>query len=369
MNQTSASQQSSLSDSQRQSLLKQRPFSEESFWNQPIAKNAQTDADSGRLCQLLKEWSGGQGFHINLFEWTIPVFEADAQTPRQHVRRKIEQCSHARGFVKASKPYLHANHPHGHHASVKAGIPLPLKAQTDGQEDAHLCVIDREAGIVYDMWQAQVDANGQWSTNSAVGYRWDGDGVFDKAEFEAMHNDESVHLYGPCRASGVPALAGLITHAEIEAGWIPHKLAYACECPALQEYVYPAMWTDGWLPAGVPEGSLLQLNPNVDLNRFKLSPAAKTIAQALQIYGAVLVDYAGSVTLYGEYLPEDGSKHWNGLLGEEDLHAIGFENFRVLQMPQRQCQGSHPRYHELMGRQYDAYQSDVTKPADLSSLH
>ncbi len=346
-----------LGQSQIEERPLQRPFAPQSFWNQPIAADTSADTESDRLVKLLAEWSGNQGFHINLHEWTIPVFEADANTLRQIVRRKIERCNHAQGFVEASRPYLHPDHPRGHHPSVSAGIPVPPKAQTDGQGDAHLCVIDRDAGIAYDMWQAEVDNDGNWATNSAVAYRIDGNGVFDPNDFAEMHNDESVHLYGPCRASGVPILAGLITHAEIEAGWIPHKLAFACECPALQEFVFPAMWTDGWLPGGVPEGSLLQLDPGLDLDSFSLSPAAKAIAKALQVYGAVLVDYSGGVTLYGEYLPSDDPRQWKGLLGEEDLRAVGFEHFRVITLPPKQYKGSHPRHHELMQHQYNAWQS------------
>jgi len=153
-------------------------------------------------------------------------------------------------------------------------------------------------------------------------------------------------------------VAGLIMHDEMEAGWIPHKLAYACECPALGEYVRPpALWTDGWLPGGLPEGSVLQLDPALDLAAFDLSRGALVVARALQEFGAVLVDFSGGVTLYGEYLPASSGRSWAGLLEEEDLRCIGFEHFRVLRMGMRQRGGSHPRHHGIMRPKFEAFEA------------
>jgi hypothetical protein len=56
-------------------------------------------------------------------------------------------------------------------------------------------------------------------------------------------------------------------HDEIIEGKIEHKLACACERVGLLEHFYPPIvWTNGAYPNGIPEGALIQLDPEL----FKL---------------------------------------------------------------------------------------------------
>jgi hypothetical protein len=262
----------------------------------------------------------------------------------------------SQGHVKTTEPKLDKNHPSGIHASVRlSGVPIPDCAVPDGEQDAHMSIIDTTARRVYDLWQCRRDENGNWYTNAAIAYDLDGPGVFTAADIDGIQKDESVHFYGPCRASGVPAIAGLVMREEILSGRIKHKLAFACPVPGLQRYVSPATWTDGWLPGGIPEGSTIRLDPLLDLDRFKLGSAAKIVARALQEYGAVLVDYAGAVTLYGELLEPHHDRTWDGILAEEDLFPIGFEHFAVLHAGTPSIGGSHPVYHQGLSRLFYEY--------------
>jgi hypothetical protein len=299
----------------------------------------------------------GLGLHLNLHAWTLPVYYAAPDTPRRILRPKLPECRYSQGHLLASRPYLHATHPLGIHASVRAlgGVPIPDSARTDAEADAHLVVVAPHENRIYDLWQCRPEPDGTWSTNAAICYPLDGPGVFTPDTIAGIHNDESVHYYGPCRAPGVPAAAGLIRRDEILAGEIRHKLAFACEVAALQEFIPPAIWTDGWLPGGLPEGCVLQLDPALDLARFALSPAARTIARALQTYGAVLVDNAGGVTLYGEWLGPAETSGWRGLLTEEDLFAIPFAHYRILATGPVTRAGSHPVYHHEMSAKYYAH--------------
>jgi hypothetical protein len=329
-------------------------FSPDSFWNTPLPPRAAADHHSARWMQTLRAAQPSRpGLHINLNAWTIPVFHADAATPRHRLCPKLLRCHLSQGHVKASEPYLSATHPLGLHASVRGhAIPIPDRAAPDGEADAHLSIVDLGTRTAYDLWQCRRDRAGHWHTNAAIAYPLDGPGLFTVS---GLHRDESVHFHGPCRASGVPALAGLIMREEIRAGRIAHKLAWACPVPGLQRYVSPpAAWTDGWLPGGVPEGCTLRLDPALDLARFDLRPAALTIARALQEYGAVLVDYAGAVTLYGELLTPHGQS-WAGRLGEEDLAAIGLEHYHILATGALTEGGSHPVYHQGMARLFYDY--------------
>jgi len=333
-------------------------FSPDSFWNTPIPDTARTDNQSDHWIRLLTEAqrSRGRGLHINLKEWTMPVFQAGNQTPRHQLHPKLLRCPLSQGHVIASEKKLNPDHPCGIHRNIAAGAPIPDEAVPDPRHDAHMIVIDEDEERVYDFWQCRREADGTWHTNSAISYDLWGSGVFKPEDLDGIENDESVHFYGPCRASGVPALAGLIMEDEIRSGLIAHKLAFACPVPGLQQRVYPpAAWTDGWLPGGLPEGCTLQLDTSLDLTAFDLSPAALTIARALQIYGAVLVDYAGSVTLSGELLDPHPGRTWDGFLGEWDLEQIPFSHFRILETGPLEFSGSHPIYHQGMSRLFYEY--------------
>jgi hypothetical protein len=119
---------------------------------------------------------------------------------------------------------------------------------------------------------------------------------------------------------------------EVLSGEINHKLSCALRFVALKEYVYPAIWTDGNFKGGVPEGSVIQLDPNLDLAKFDLLPGEIVVAKALQKYGMVVVDFAAGNVLYGEGLWIYPDKSWKGVLRDWDagISSIPLDNYRVL---------------------------------------
>lgn len=341
-----------ISDTKPQ--LKFPVFQANSYWNQPIPHDAKADPSSQHWVKLLAKVRNNQGMHINLDNWTIPVFKADSSTPRYEIHPKLLRCNLSQGHVKASAHKLDSTHPMGIHASVRnaGGIPIPNEAIPDQEQDAHMAIVDVDAKRVYDLWQCRREADGSWHSNSAIAYDLEGSGVFTQADLAGIEDDESVHFYGPCRASGVPLLAGLIMLDELLSGHIAHKLVFACQVPALQKHVAPACWTDGWHPTGLPEGCTLQLSPDLDLDQFNLTPNARVVARALQEYGAILADYADSVTLGGELLDAHQGLSWQNILSEEALSGIGFEHYRVIETGPTCNMGSHPVYHQGISRRY-----------------
>lgn len=308
-------------------------FADDSFWNQPIAVDAVTHPKSDYYVELLKAVDPAGGFHINLHEWTIPVYPVDASTPTHAIGKRLpDHEREGKDFYAFTRPFLRTceNHPLGHGPGFGQAVPIPEAATPDPEGDSHMALVDYERGLAWDMWAAQKKEDGSWWSCTGMQYPLYGSGTFDPAQFP-IHNGESIHLYGPSRASGVPTIAGLIMHHEIEAGHIDHKLLFACGACAHLSHYFPAIWTDGGTPNGIPQGIVLQLNPELDLAQFDLNPSCKIVLEALQAYGAVLVDNAGSVTLGGEGLWWDESRSWDGILGEEDLRSIGFEHFHFLQ--------------------------------------
>lgn len=308
-----------------------RFFSDTSFWNQPLPAQAEVHPLSGRYLAVTREATTAPGVHINLHEWTVPIYRVEPGTGRQVVGRRLKEDWQGKTFAANSAHNPAAVARGGHHPDFEAGVPIPPHATADVQEDAHMAILDESNGMAWDMWGAHKRADGTWASCTGVRYALDGSGVFNPEDFPA-DNGESIHPHGPSRATGVPAIAGLILHDEILAGRIAHKLLYAClSSGLLAHYFPPTIWTDGGTPGGPPGGCVLQLDPTLDLSRFDLLPAARTVAKALQEFGAVLVDYAGGITLGGEGLWNDpAGRTWRGLLEEESLFALGFDHFRFL---------------------------------------
>jgi hypothetical protein len=324
-----------------------RFFSDSSFWNQPIAPNHAIDPNSAKYlaCMAARD---NRGLWINLSRYTVPIYEVNAQTPRRKVLRMFE-AEVGQGFLIRSAPYLTPDHPLGHgpgfaEDAAAGRIPIPDHITPDPASDAHLALVDWDSGWAWDMWKVRHRPDGQWECRSGMKYRIDGSGVFPREQF-AVHNGESIHPYGPGRAAGVPVLAGTILHEEILAGRIQHKISFASQAAGYQQFVYPpACWTDGGWRDGFPEGAILQLNPDLDLATLNLSPAALTIARALQEYGAVCVDVSGGHCLYGQGLYSDPHhRTWQNLLEENALIHVGFEHYRVLHMENVIPQGMGPR--------------------------
>lgn len=314
-------------------MTTRRFFSDNSFWNQPLGENVKVHEKNDYYSKILRVCRPQGGTHINLHQWTVPVIPVDSKTPKHTVKKYINiHPGDGRKFYAYSKPIIKTfdTHPMGHGRGFGVDVPIPNHAQPDPEIDAHMALVDYEDGVAWDMWAVHKDTEGQWWSCTGMKYDLYGTGAFEPSDFDIV-NGESVHLHGPSRASGVPAIAGLIMHDEILKGSIQHKLLWACHGCAHLAHHYPAMWTDGGLPNGIPQGSILQLDPEIDLDVLNLSKGARVVAKCLQEYGAILVDNADGITLGGEGLWWDSSRNWEGLLGEEDLGAIPLDKFRVLQ--------------------------------------
>jgi hypothetical protein len=315
-----------------------RFFSSDSFWNQPIAESTPTDPRSALWISML-ECDKPHGLYINLREWTIPVYEVNDHTPLVQIHRTFErqpatkyEYKHMRHFLERSRHRLSPEHPYGHGPGFGPLIPLPAHARPDGQGDAHLALVDRERGVAWDMWALSRRPDGGWESCTGMTYALDGSGVFAKLD-PGPEDGESVHLYGPSRAPGVPAIAGLIMRDEIRSGRIEHKLACATNLSAYKEFCAPAIWGDGCTPGGIPQGAVLQLDPCLDLDALPLGRGGKIVARALQEYGMVNVDHSAGLALYGEGLWPHDDPDWSPWLIETALAQIPRGAFRVLEIP------------------------------------
>lgn len=305
-----------------------RFFSEDSYWNTPISDYAVVHPKSDYWISLLKQDYYKENFGINLDEYTIPVYQVNQKTPTQKI--KCREFAYAVD-EKGNPLYKCGQHPD----FQKAEIPLPLEVIASPGTDAHLALVDWERNLIWDMWYLFKDDNGEWRSNTGMIYKANGPGVFDTIDIQP-NNNESVHGYGPGRAAGVPIVAGLVMYDEVLSGEINHKIACAVRFVAFQEFVFPpATWTDGAFDGGIPEGAIIQLDPELDLSQFDLWPGEIAIARALQEYGMVVIDFAAGNAMYGEGIWYDETKTWKDKVrtwGEEGgLRTIPLDHYRVLQ--------------------------------------
>lgn len=304
-----------------------RFFSAASFWNTPLPEHVDRDSRSATWIAMLKTDPSQQNFVINVHKWTIPVYKADVTTPSYSIQPHALSEGEKKEWATARTQF-------GHGADFTA-VPIPAGASPDPEEDAHFAVVDWSRMLAWDMWGLRRLPSGGWSSKTGMKYRLDGDGLFHRKDF-SVQDGESIHFHGPSRASGVPAIAGLIMYHEVLAGEIRHKLACATRFNARQEFVFPAIWTDGATPGGIPEGAVIQLDPDLDLTRFELLPGERVVARALQRYGMVVVDNAGDSTLYAEGRWSYPSHSWDQILRsyQGGISAIPLDHYRVLRLGQ-----------------------------------
>jgi hypothetical protein len=299
-----------------------RFFADDSFWNQPIPPGAQVDPRTGRWIKLLETEPTHENVLINCDEWTIPVYEVSAATPLVKVGL-VAITPEEQGHWHTTRKFF------GHGPGFDM-VPIPSTASPDPQLDSHMAVVDWGRNLVWDMWSLSRNPDGTWKSRTGMVYPADGPGVFS-TEALGVQDGESVHFHGPSRAAGVPAVAGLIMYDEVMSGEIRHKVAAASRFCAYKEFVFPAAWTDGFTEGGIPEGSLIQLDPGLDLSKFPLTPEERVVCVALQRYGMVLVDIAQGQPVYAEGLWGHPGRSWKGKLRSTGgLSTIPYSNYRVL---------------------------------------
>jgi hypothetical protein len=300
----------------------QRFFSDASFWNQPIPENAVIDERTERWVKLWETEPSGINFKLNCDKWTIPVYEVDSATTYHKIGLHF--------LSDEEKVHWHTSKEHFGHGKGFDTIPIPKTASPDPEADSHMAIIDRAKKLVWDMWALSKDSLGNWKSATGMVYQLEGPGVFNTEEI-GVQDGESVHFYGPSRAAGVPAIAGLIMYDEVLEGEIRHKIAAASRFCAYKEFVYPATWTDGFTEGGIPEGSTVQLDPKLDLSKFSLTKEEIILCKALQKYGMVLVDIAQGQAIYAEGLWGHAGKSWDGKLREVGgISQIPYSCYRVI---------------------------------------
>jgi hypothetical protein len=287
-------------------------------WNTPIPATARADGNSAAMiANLHLAFTNNRSFAVNLDRYAVPIYYADAATPRV--------------AVKDSKGWW----------GGFAAVPMPIEARPDPGSDQHLVVWDVPNGVLWEFWKAAKASDGSWSAGAGVKLAANGPGY--QTGLWALS----------ARAYGGSLAAGAIRYSEMKAGVIPHALAMAYQYPRGDFYARGVAWdgtvsigahcdnkTSDWgdgisvtTAANIPEGARLRLKPSVDIAaRANGKRSTLIIGRALQQYGAFMVDHAGAPTLYAENLTGK-SVSWAGLLDASDSRPFLASDFEVLSLP------------------------------------
>jgi hypothetical protein len=283
----------------------ERPYADDSPWNTPVPADVEIDPRSAtRMAAIVGPLSSDPT------QYTYPVYYVSALTPREPVTISGWFSNVTDGGRSLTNQ---------RRGSIM--LPIPAGAAAAAGSDAQMILIDPIAGDEWGVWQLQLAAGGWQATNGYhYNIRWSG--------VPPLGSGDSFFV---SRGAGVPYLTGLVRPCEILRGRIDHALAFAYDYPS-GEFVYPATKSDGkgTGPGAMPEGTRLQLDPNLteaQIRAWGCAGPCLTIARALQVYGMYVIDNAGRPKVMLEY---EGTANWGGIVGSKTVNPIPLTAFRVI---------------------------------------
>ena len=288
-------------------------------WTTDVSGAAPSDR-SEAIIQALTD-AGGWG-NDNRFQadFSLPVFYADASTPRVQVVGTEPYC-----FEGPACDDVPAEMPVPADANIEGSSDLTcdISGSTDSQGDCHLLVADREAGKLYEVYHGNMDGE----TLTAEGFFvWD----LTKEYPETLRGDQCTSA----DAAGLPITALTPTADEVAAGKVDHALRFILPNDRMKELVYvrPATHAGGpesTDPNAPPYGVRFRLRADFDDSGY--NEAEKVILTALKTHGMVLSD-GGEISLTFADDRTSGAK-WADLGIESNSFAdIGVDQFEVVEL-------------------------------------
>lgn len=153
--------------------------------------------------------------------------------------------------------------------------PVPLGAPIEGGGDRHVIAVDRDACVLYELYNA-----------TPVGDQWQ---ASNGARFDLRSSALRPLGWTSADAAGLPIFAGLVRYDEVAAGHIDHALRFTVNATQ-QGFVLPATHyasssTDVNRP---PMGLRLRLRADYDVSGY--SGQARVVLNALKRYGMIVAD-------------------------------------------------------------------------------
>ncbi|MBS1495517.1 MAG: hypothetical protein JSU03_05715 [Bacteroidetes bacterium] len=165
-------------------------------------------------------------------------------------------------------------------------IPLTAPIEGNGQGDSHVISVDKENGILYELYNASINGN-HWEASSG-------------AIFNLNSNQLRPDGYTSADAAGLPIFAGLVRYDEVLKGEIDHAIRFTlAKSNVKPAYIYPARHkvnsTGGVY--SLPFGARLRLSASFDISGY--TPRIQVILKALKKYGLILADIGSNMYISG----------------------------------------------------------------------
>ncbi|MGA2961767.1 MAG: putative Ig domain-containing protein [Candidatus Korobacteraceae bacterium] len=276
-----------------------RWYAPTSFWNTPISASASIDPNSaGMVSTAISAYASGAVLD-NDNAWGLSYVYATASS-KVYTVVCTEYCN-----------------------SSTTVFPIPAGTLPNTGSDGHLSVINGANEM--DMWQASYNASTDtWKASEITTTTINGWGA----------NCAEGQLCGGTDAAGFALLGGALRPEEIAAGAIQHALALTSPATRSGYIACPATHTDGQSSSSnaIPEGAQVQLDPSFNVAAQSWAPWQKTIAVALQQYGAFVNDTSGALALYAVNDINSGNTTWSsvGMTKAPSLSWIPWSQMRVL---------------------------------------
>ena len=284
-----------------------RWYAPTSFWNTPIAANAAIDPNSaGMISYAIASYANGANL-ANTNGWGMSYVYTTSTSSKTYNVACTEYCT-----------------------SSSISFPIPAGTLANTGSDHHLAVINTTTNTELDMWEASYDSsNDTWSASSIVTTSITGWGAV--CALGQLCNGEV--------AAGYAMLGGSVRPEEIAQGLIPHALSIMTPATRSGYIACPATHTDGQSSNAdaIPEGAQIQLTPSFNVAAQNWTSWQKTIAVALQTYGAYIADTGGSLSAYAVNDMNSGNTTWASVgmsNAGESLSFLPWSEFQVIQMTQ-----------------------------------
>jgi hypothetical protein len=194
--------------------------------------------------------------------------------------------------------------------------PIPADLPSSADASARLAVVDRDAGLLYELTGATRAADGSWDAARGAAWRLD---AADAAPVDAA---------GAAAADGgLPVFPGLVRFDEAASGAVRHALRVTV--PAVGgAFLPPARSVAAGAAGGAlpPLGLRLRLKGEVPIPA-DASPAARAILQALKTYGMIVVGTGPALTIEG--VPD---ARWDPARLAADLARLRGTDFEAIAM-------------------------------------
>ncbi|HEX6522705.1 MAG TPA: hypothetical protein VF070_22265 [Streptosporangiaceae bacterium] len=300
-------------------------------WNTPLPANVPLAPNSAALVAYIQQQQQTHAgiWGVNTDTFSTPIFYVGRHTPVQ--RWTYSDCLNMPQLAPVIAPSL-------------AAVPTPANLIVSKGTDESTTIYQPSTDTYWDFWRAQKDASGHWSAC------WGG---------EIKHYSKNRGIFrNPlgASASGLPLGAFTIRIAELQRGNIDHAINLIIPNPQANCFSWPANRDDGNATgSNIPcEGQRFRLNPSFDVNTL-YSPAARTIARAMQKYGLILTDMGGAmVTMAEDPRPYEathgGVNPYPALMDPGNLLPPGDWQYVLTQIPVDELQALPFNYGKPEGR-------------------